>query len=263
MRNLQKLCGVASWLFVIVMLSSVSVDAAVPHALRPIDDTNCRIIDQAARDNRLSVSLLTRLIWTESRFHAGAISPAGAQGIAQFMPTTANERGLADPFDPQQAIPHAATLIADLKRQFGTVGLAVAAYNAGPNRVGRWLGRNASLPRETRAFVVAVTGRSVEDWAATGSSVSDMTPGRAVSCAQLRSFLRDVRSYDAPGSHPHEWTGLRERAVMLPILWTSGRILPGLQGSGRPLPGLRNSGLPLAPYRQIRPRRLALVSRNR
>ena len=55
---------------------------------------------------------MTRLIWAESRFRVHAVSPKGAQGIAQFMPATAAERGLADPFDPEQAVPKAARLVA-------------------------------------------------------------------------------------------------------------------------------------------------------
>src|SRR5205814_6611619 len=66
---------------------------------------------------------------------AGAVSPKGAEGIAQFMPGTAAERGLANPFDPEQAIPHAARFLAELKRRFGNLGMAAAAYNAGPARV--------------------------------------------------------------------------------------------------------------------------------
>ena len=108
--------------------------------------------DRARRGtNRLPAEFLTRLIWRESSFRAGAVSPAGARGIAQFMPGTAQERGLADPFDPEQAIPKAAHLLADLRRRFGNLGIAAAAYNAGPARVGDWLrgggiaGRNPRL----------------------------------------------------------------------------------------------------------------------
>ena len=107
--------------------------------MEPLDVTVCRLIEHAAGANRLPVEFLTRLIWRESSFRAGAVSPAGARGIAQFMPGTAQERGLADPFDPEQAIPKAARLLADLRRRFGNLGVAAAAYNAGPARVGDWL----------------------------------------------------------------------------------------------------------------------------
>ena len=126
----------------------------------------CRLIDAAARAQQLPPAFLTRLIWQESSFRPGVTSPAGAQGIAQFMPGTARERGLADPFDPEQAIPAAAAFVADLGRRFGNAGLAAAAYNGGPTRVAQWLAGRGGLPDETRDYVERITGRSAEDWAA-------------------------------------------------------------------------------------------------
>ena len=68
-----------------------------------------------------------RLIWRESRFNPSAVSPKGAQGIAQFMPGTAGERGLLDPLNPVQALPKSAEFLAELRSQFGNLGLAAAA----------------------------------------------------------------------------------------------------------------------------------------
>ena len=127
------------------------------------------------RANRLPVEFLTRLIWRESSFRAGAVSPAGAQGIAQFMPGTAQERGLADPFDPEQAIPKAAHLLADLRRRFGNLGVAAAAYNAGPARVADWLRGAGGLPAETRAYVRFVTRSAVEAWSVGGARAAPKT----------------------------------------------------------------------------------------
>lgn len=138
--------------------------------MESLDQAVCRIIDGAARANRLPPNYLTRIIWRESSFRPGAVSPAGAQGIAQFMPGTAAERGLADPFDPEQAIPKAARLLADLRRQFGNLGLAAAAYNAGAARVQKFLAHQAGLPPETRAYVLAVTQNSAESWASPGAA---------------------------------------------------------------------------------------------
>ena len=126
----------------------------------------CRFIDGAAKAQNIPQGFLTRLIWRESSFRAHAVSPAGAQGVAQFMPGTAAERGLLDPFDPEQAIPEAAHLIADLRARFGDLGLAAAAYNAGPARVAAWLAGKGQLPFETQAYVRFITGREAEDWAA-------------------------------------------------------------------------------------------------
>src|SRR5437773_2776804 len=81
----------------------------------------------------------SRLPWQESRFNPSSVSHAGAQGIAQFMPGTARLVGLANPFDPIQALPKSAALLRDLRAQFGNLGLAAAAYNAGPKRIEDWL----------------------------------------------------------------------------------------------------------------------------
>ena len=129
-----------------------------------VEQALCRLIEGAAKARSLPVPFLTRLIWRESSFRVGVVSPAGAQGVAQFMPGTARERGLTDPFNPEQAIPHAAHFLADLKRQFGNLGLAAAAYNGGPGRVSAWLAGTGGLPAETRAYVIAITGRPAEDW---------------------------------------------------------------------------------------------------
>jgi hypothetical protein len=125
----------------------------------------CRLIDASARRQGLPVAFFTRLIWQESSFRTGAVSPAGAQGVAQFMPGTAAERGLLDPFDPEQAIPKSAELLRDHVRRFGNIGLAAAAYNGGPGRVSNWLAERGGLPEETRTYVYRITGRSAEDWA--------------------------------------------------------------------------------------------------
>src|SRR5206468_8767375 len=115
--------------------------------------------------NDLPIDFFTRLIWQESRFDPAVVSRAGAQGVAQFMPRTASSRGVADPFDPVEAIAKSAKLLSDLRREFGNLGLAAAAYNAGWGRVRDWLAGRRPLPGETRAYVRLVTGRSVEEWA--------------------------------------------------------------------------------------------------
>ena len=130
----------------------------------------CRIIDSAARAQGLPTAFLTRLIWRESRFESRAVSPAGALGVAQFMPGTASDRGLADPFDPEAAIPKAAALLADLKAKFGNLGLAAAAYNAGPARLANFLAKTGQLPPQTQDYVSIVTGHSVEDWTGAGAA---------------------------------------------------------------------------------------------
>jgi hypothetical protein len=88
----------------------------------------------AARWN-VSAALLAAQLMAESNFNPFAVSPAGAQGIAQFMPATAAAYGLHDPFDPVAAIDAQAHLMSDLIRQLGSPELALAGYNAGPGAV--------------------------------------------------------------------------------------------------------------------------------
>ncbi|HET9068143.1 MAG TPA: lytic transglycosylase domain-containing protein, partial [Amaricoccus sp.] len=124
----------------------------------------CRVIETAAQRNGLDPSFFARLIWKESLFDAAAISPAGAQGIAQFMPGTAKLRGLADPFNPAEALAASALYLADLSRDFGNIGLAAVAYNGGEARAQRFVADKAVLPAETRAYVQGITGHSADAW---------------------------------------------------------------------------------------------------
>ena len=108
------------------------------------------LLQAAARWN-LSASLLAAQLMAESNFNPFAVSPAGAQGIAQFMPSTAASYGLDDPFDPIAAIEAQAHLMSDLLRQLGSPELALAGYNAGPGAVE---GCRCVPPYpETRAYV--------------------------------------------------------------------------------------------------------------
>lgn len=89
----------------------------------PLPERICRALAIAAEANDLPVAFFTRLIWQESWFNPNAVSRAGAQGVAQFMPGTARLRGLADPFDPFAAIAKSAQHLRDLNRAFGNLGL--------------------------------------------------------------------------------------------------------------------------------------------
>ncbi len=172
--------------------------APTPAGGETVAGAMCRLITSAAEGRHIPVAFLTRLIWQESAFRAEATSSAGAQGIAQFMPGTAAERGLDDPFDPEQAVPASAHLLGDLAAQFGNLGLAAAAYNAGPKRVADWLAGHGGLPFETRDYVERITGRSAEDWAADARAPAGgaREPRQPVAdpqtCLQLASTLRSA-----------------------------------------------------------------------
>jgi Transglycosylase SLT domain len=138
-------------------------------------DEICQMIERAANEEALPLEFMARLIWQESRFDPRAVSPVGAQGIAQFMPRTANGRGLTDPFDALPALFESAEYLRELRHQFGNLGLAAAAYNAGPKRVQDWLAKRGSLSQETRNYVRFITGYSIEAWAgAEPPSVDDV-----------------------------------------------------------------------------------------
>ena len=169
--------------------AAVEHGASTPPDLR---DSVCLMIESAARANDLPLEFFARVIWQESRFRPDAVGPVTrsgqrAQGIAQFMPGTAAERGLLDPFDPVQALPKSAEFLRDLRRQFGNLGLAAAAYNAGPQRVRDWMAGARTLPAETRNYVLAITGLPAEDWARSGNREPEQ-PARP-NCAQLMAML--------------------------------------------------------------------------
>ena len=124
----------------------------------------CSVIGAEASRQMLPEDFFARLIWKESLFNPNALSHKGAEGIAQFMPDTASERGLEDAFDPAKAIAASASYLADLREQFGSLGLAAAAYNAGPTRVENWLSGAGNLPAETQEYVHFVTGFTASEW---------------------------------------------------------------------------------------------------
>ncbi len=155
----------------------------------------CLMIESAARAANLPLEFFARVIWQESRFQADAIGPATrngerAQGIAQFMPGTASERRLLDPFDPVQALPKSAEFLDELRNQFGNLGLAAAAYNAGPRRVQEWLAGTGPMPEQTRSYVVAITGSTVDEWAAAGKNGKMPMSAPSTSCHDLMALLR-------------------------------------------------------------------------
>lgn len=155
----------------------------------------CLIVEAAARDANLPLEFFARVIWQESRFQADAVGPMTrsgehAQGIAQFMPGTASERGLLNPFNPVQALPKSAEFLNELRNQFGNLGLAAAAYNAGPRRVQEWLAGTGGMPEQTRNYVYAITGTSVDAWAKVGATGKGPPSAPPTSCRDLMALLK-------------------------------------------------------------------------
>ena len=104
----------------------------------------------------VSAAMIAAQLYAESNFNPFAVSGAGARGIAQFMPGTGRSYGLANPFDPAASIDAQAHLMRDLLRRFGSVSLALAAYNAGSAPVER-CGCVPPYP-ETEAYVARILG---------------------------------------------------------------------------------------------------------
>jgi len=153
-------------------------------------DEVCRALEQSAAENALPVEFFARVIWQESRFDAKAVSPKGAEGIAQFMPRTASWHGLVDPFDPIEALRHSAAYLHELLGRFGNLGLAAAAYNAGPERVSAWLTSHRALPAETRNYVALVTGWTAEEWASSSPpEKAETTIPQGVPCTRLANLI--------------------------------------------------------------------------
>lgn len=113
-----------------------------------------------AQQYGLDPQIFTKQIQQESGFDPSAVSPAGAIGIAQFMPATAQGMGV-DPYNPSQSLDGAARLMAGYLKQYnGSYPLALAAYNAGPGNVQRYLNGTSDLPAETKRYIQAITGQS-------------------------------------------------------------------------------------------------------
>ena len=177
------------WMAALLLLAAAPARAEV--ASEDVSGAICAIIEPAAKAHGVPVGFLTRLIWQESNFQTHAVSPAGAQGVAQFMPGTATARGLADPFDPEQAIPHSASLLADLKAQFGNWGLAAAAYNAGPGRVAKFVKGEGDLPGETQDYVAIVTGHGAPEWIGPDAAkLTDEAVFPGTSCGEIVAKFR-------------------------------------------------------------------------
>jgi soluble lytic murein transglycosylase-like protein len=199
-------------------VSDVEADQAPPDSI----DALCKALLASAVENDLPVPFFANLIWQESRFQHDAVSSAGALGIAQFMPEVAIEVGLGDPFDPHEAIPASAKFLHTLREQFGNVGFAAAAYNAGAHRVTEWLEHKKTLPRETQIYVVRVTGRSAEAWRKAPQNDSQLTFVRPLPCRGLPAFaeLEQAQLHEAqeaqqqqPQSHQEKGEPAGPKAV--------------------------------------------------
>lgn len=123
------------------------------------------LITAAARRHGLPVQLVKAVIWAESNFDPNAVSAAGAKGLMQLMDATAEALGVEDSFDPAQNIEGGTAYLRQLLDRYGSVALALAAYNAGPGTVDRYGG----IPpyTETQTYVRRVLeAAGMNEWEA-------------------------------------------------------------------------------------------------
>ena len=191
-------------IFCFLFLSSQSAQAAITDRAN-LASTICATAEQEAKVHNLDPTFFARLLWRESLFDPNVVSSKGAQGIAQFMPETAKRRGLDDPFDPVSAVKASASFLADLRNQFGNLGLAAAAYNAGEQRIERWQQDKSSMPSETQYYVKFITGHDVEEWKIASASFAMPSIGKqndfvsnCVSLALQKTKLADTGTRASP-----------------------------------------------------------------
>jgi len=143
--------------------SYTDATATICIATDNFNDGLCQALEHFANRQSVPPDFFARLIWRESLFRPDAVSPKGAEGVAQFMPATAKLRGLTNSFDVLAALDASSAYLAELNGRFGNFGLAAAAYNAGESGLTRFLS-NGRLPLETRDYVFAITGAPIETW---------------------------------------------------------------------------------------------------
>ena len=132
-------------------------ELAEPVSCEPLTEAMLTpLIEDAAQREGLKPALLREVIQKESAGKPCAVSPKGAQGLMQLMPATAGDLGLADPFDPKSNVDAGAKYLKQLLVKYaGDLALALAAYNAGPNRVDK----DGEVPaiKETQNYVNTIT----------------------------------------------------------------------------------------------------------
>ena len=227
-----------------LMLAAMPARADPPSASPSVDEI-CHTLARAAADNDLPEEFFTRLIWQESRFDPKAVSPMGAQGIAQFMPATAAMRGLVNAFEPLQALRESASYLSELRTTFrSNLGLAAAAYNAGPAAVESWLAHRGTLPFETQAYVRIVTGYTAEAWIAKPTPLLDASPPESTGarCVALAKALLENVRHRLPLSSSPAWGPW---GVQLAGNWSEGSVLAAYERLRRKYPSILGDRLPL------------------
>ncbi|MGQ3241631.1 MAG: lytic transglycosylase domain-containing protein [Shinella sp.] len=202
----------------------------------------CRALARFAGENDLPPDFFARLIWTESRFRPDAVSPKGAEGIAQFIPSTARLRGLSNSFDALEALKKSAEYLDDLRDRFGNLGLAAAAYNAGEGGLRTFL-KTGSLPQETRNYVLDITAHAAEDWRDNPPTSVDLRLDGQKSFEDACIALADTRrlktlEFEAEGAWAPwgaQLAGHFQKPVAVRLFLSAVRSLPAPLNKEKPL----------------------------
>ena len=202
----------------------------------------CTALAHFAGENDLPPDFFARLIWKESRFRPDAVSPKGAEGIAQFIPSTARLRGLSNSFDALEALQKSAEYLDALRDRFGNIGLAAAAYNAGESGLQAFL-ENGSLPQETRNYVLDITAHAAEDWRDNPPAAIDLRLDGQKSFEDACITLADTRrlkalEFKAEGVWAPwgaQLAGHFQKAVAIRLFLSTVRSLPAPLNKEKPL----------------------------
>ncbi|MEA2982815.1 MAG: hypothetical protein QOF09_4638 [Alphaproteobacteria bacterium] len=204
----------------------------------------CDTVTSVAAANNIPVTFFANLIQQESGFKPYVVSRAGAQGIAQFMPRVAASYGLTDPFEPIAALSASGKLLAELVAEFGNIGLAAAAYNAGPRRVHHWIARKRKLPAETLHYVQAITGRPVEHWVSGQETTFDVRQRLTDRCFAIQA-ARPTTSFSAAAAPKRQGEALVSGSSSLQ---TSNKAAAHIALHSMPQPSQFAMGLPVSRF---------------
>ena len=205
-------------------------------SLAQYDEDVCSAIERNAAFWDLPPGYFGRLIWQESHFDPNAVSGAGAEGISQFIPSTARLQGVSNVYDPSEALQRSARYLRFLTDKFGNLGLAAAAYNGGEGAVTRYIAGRGYLALETLDYVEIITGHSIEEWIAGGVKPGDfaLQPNMPFQTACLDLVKNNkVKSFTPPSAPLKPW-GCRWPRIFQP-LWRAAR-LPGRRCASPCLP---------------------------
>lgn len=202
----------------------------------------CEALARFAGENDLPPDFFARLIWKESRFRPDAVSPKGAEGIAQFIPSTAKMRGLSNSLDALEALKKSAEYLDDLRDRFGNIGLAAAAYNAGESGLRAFL-KTGSLPQETRNYVLDITAHAAEDWRDNPPAAVDLHLDKQKSFEDACIALADTRRLKGPEPEAEgawapwgaQLAGHFQKPVAVRLFLSTVRSLPAPLNKEKPL----------------------------